>query len=100
MTDLTPEQFKAQFWDFKQRDNVDTNAIGYGPDKPFTPPLQADGTILQTLDKNYLLNHSGGPVMAFLGTYWTAFVANFGNGDTADNFIYNNALVAGQQLYP
>jgi len=47
------------------------------------------------LDKAYLINHSGGPVMAFLTTLWPAILSSLANGDAADGFIYNTAVAAG-----
>jgi len=80
-------------------DSVGTNAIGYGPDKPFTPPLMRPegekSSLLEMLDRNYLLGHSGGPVFGFLTTLWPSIIANLANGDSADGFVYNNAVAAG-----
>ena len=43
---------------------------------------------------------SGGPIAVFNHYLWPAIINNFGKGDSADGFIYNNAEAAGKQLYP
>jgi len=73
------------------------NVVGYGVDNPFIPPITKPVTVMDWIDRYFLvMGHSA----VFLWEFWLAWMINWDDGDKADTYIYNNAHAAGSQLYP
>jgi len=99
MSELTEQQYEKRFW--QRNDGAEElNVVGYGVTNPFVPPIQTPKTILEVMDRQYLVYLSNGPWTVFTHYLWTALIDNYGKGDSSDGFVYNNAEAAGSQLYP
>ena len=73
------------------------NIPGYGPSRVWVPPIQNPQSIIAVFDK-YSLTETMlyTPFIVAI----EAWLDNFGTGDSWDGYWYNNAVAAGDQLYP
>ena len=77
--------------------------MGYGPNKPYVPPLESPETIFGVMERHDLLYESG------TGWNWWFFFVSMpfmmwlnavGNDDADDLYWYNNAIAEGAHAYP
>ena len=96
---LDQAEFDKRFkWNFNK--DGDLNHAGYGPKKPYVPPLQNPTTIYGLQERHDLLIESGtiwalSSPFLFFGQPFLIFWNGMGNGDTQDRFWYNNAMCEG-----
>lgn len=90
------EQFKNRFWINMKKDGP-MNIPGYGPSRPWVPPIQTPKSILTIYDRFWIttMNQYSPLIVGFF-----SWLANTGSGDSWDGYWYNNAVAAGSQLYP
>lgn len=73
------------------------NIPGYGPSRPWEPPIKTPETIIAIFDR-YELTETW-QALPFIVAF-TSWLDNFGSGDSWDGYWYNNAKASGDQLYP
>ena len=101
---LKEEEWKERFkWNFDQ-EGLNNNA-GYGPDKPYIPPLQNPSTIYGLQERHDLLLETGdiwsiNNFFFITSLPFAIFLEGLGQGDSQDRFWYNNAYAEGYQTYP
>ena len=102
--DLDQQEWDERFkWNFNQTGSV--NLAGYGPERPYIPPLQNPSTIYGLQERHDLLIQTGsiwslGNLMFITGLPFMIFLEGLGKGDSQDRFWYNNAWAEGYQTYP
>ena len=93
-TTLSKEKYEERFWQ-RYGANLPNNVLGYGPDKPFVPPIKEPKSILGWIDRRTLLKNTNGPLTLFFDHTLWEMLASTGNGDVLDTRWYNNANAAG-----
>ena len=97
--DLDPQVWDERFkWNFNQ-DGLVNNA-GYGPERPYIPPLQNPSTIYGLQERHDLLIQTGSiwsisNLMFITSLPFMIFLQGYGKGDSQDRFWYNNAYAEG-----
>ena len=97
-------EWKKRFkWNF-EHDGLYNNA-GYGPDRPYIPPLQNPSTIYGLQERHNLLLETGdvwaiNRFFFFTSLPFMIFLGGLGKMDSQDRFWYNNAYAEGFQTYP
>lgn len=97
---ITKKEWDDRFkWNFDFKGNV--NHAGYGPDRPFVPPLQNPSTIYGLQERHDLLMDSGSvwALQDFLFVWalpFMIFIEGLGKGDTQDRYWYNNSYAEGE----
>ena len=97
---ITKKEWDDRFkWNFDFKGNV--NHAGYGPDRPYVPPLQNPSTIYGLQERHDLLMASGSvwALKDFLFVWalpFMIFIEGLGKGDTQDRYWYNNAYAEGE----
>lgn len=93
---MNAEEYAARFWKDMKKDGP-MNIPGYGPSRPYVPPIQKPETLIAIYDK-WMITDEWGSNPLWVG-FW-AWVYNLPSGDGWDGFWYNNAKAAGDQVYP
>ena len=52
--------------------------------------------MLGVLDRRYLIMNTYGPLFQFFYVFFPAILSTWGNNDSPDGFMYNNAAALGQ----
>ena len=77
--------------------------MGYGPEKPFVPPLENPQTIFGVMERHDLLYESGAAWNWWFFLFSLPFMMwlnGVGTGDSDDLYWYNNAMAEGAHAYP
>ena len=77
--------------------------MGYGPDKPYVPPLENPQTIFGVIERHELLYDTGASWNWWFFLFSLPFMMwlkGVGNGDSDDLYWYNNSIAEGAHSYP
>ena len=95
--ELPQEEWNKRFYNAINKDTR-SNRAGYGPDKPFIPPLQNPQTVYAVIERHELLYETGNAWNWYYFLFsvpFMAFLNGVGNGDSSDWYWYNNAEAEG-----
>ena len=100
--DLPDDEWEKRFY-YATHVTTAKNRIGYGPEKPYVPPLENPQTLFGVIERHDLLYDTGSSWNWWFFLFSLPFmmwVNGVGNGDSDDLYWYNNAMAEGAQSYP